>query len=167
MRKIFFFSLIVSSIFLTSCHHHCGHHGHSCIGNHSEGPDLSPWLTFFAALIVAFVAGLFTLRQVKLNNISKARLDQLVRLKAYFASFLLRYNQNDDNGKNEVKQNLCSILINLDENSTEHKELYNLTKEYLEHVKMNNPPDGQKVEAIIDEAKRVFSKEWSKIEKSL
>lgn len=72
------------------------------------------------------------------------------------AAFLLR--SNDPNGKEDVKQNLCAILVNLDIKDDNNNELYILIKDYLDFLK-NNDSDENRVEEIIKQGNKVFNTE--------
>mgnify|MGYP006904097606 CR=1 FL=1 len=118
-------------------------------------------ITSFFLVITAILTSLFAIRQVKINNVTKYKLDQLSNLRKYFASFLLRSNSSDVLHIDEVKQNLYSILANLD-NSSQSDELYNAIIEYLAYLK-DHSYDEDKIVDITKKARCLFSNQWNDI----
>lgn len=122
---------------------------------------MSGFITAICALAAAFVAGLYAIEQVRVNNITKHKLEQLSNLRKYLASFLLRSNSSDIAHIDEVKQNLYSIIANLDA-SSQNEELYDLIIEYLKYLK-NNSYNEDKVLEISNKARALFSNQWNDI----
>ena len=113
-------------------------------------------LIFLTLAINIVVTILYTRRQIKLSGVRKAKEDRLENVRQYLAAFLLR--SADPNAKDEVKHNLCEILVHLDTGDDDNKELYKLINDYL-HFIMNNDPDENRVEEIIKQANKTINAE--------
>ena len=94
------------------------------------------------------------IRRKMKNEIRITKLDRLNNLRKYLAAFLLRSDDRD--GKEEAVQNLYAILVTLDTNTDDHKELHNLIKDHLEFIN-NNDSDKNRTEAIVKQANKVFN----------